>query len=457
MRLSFYTFFFLWISQCHWLYAQSVLQYFQDGNAQLQQGNYAAAVTAYEKALALDTTYTAAYTNKGRALHAQGNYSQAQRAFGRVIALQPQSIVGYLHRAHAYRADNYPESAIVDYTTVLDINPEQVEARYHRARLYQELDRHTEAVADLETVIQWRLTNMPTDDYIDSYRLRGYSHRRLGHLSAAREDFKKALSLDPNDAQAYYNRGILAAHQETADHGLLDFTKAIQLKPDFTKAYFRRGMVYHKQGEYKLALKDFDQVLKYNPQAHQALSAQGYTYSQLGNHKAALQAYGKALELYPKDLVTHIRRGYVQLETGNYEAAIVDFTVVAEQPSTYQGHGYNNRGNAKRLTGDYTGALEDLVQAQALDSLNAHVYHHRALLAAVQQQPAEAQKYWERAIELNNQVAEFYYERGKFWLTQQRYDHAVRDLSQVQGLDPNYRSKETQKLLKRSKRLFLKQ
>lgn len=457
MRLSFYTFFLLWISQCHGVYAQPVLQYFKNGNAQFQQGNYTAAITAYDKALALDTTYTAAYTNKGRALHAQGHYTQAQSAFGRVIALTPQSTVGYLHRAHAYRANNYPESAIVDYTTVLDINPEQVEARYYRAQLYQGLDRHKEAVTDLEVVIQWRLTNMPTEDYLDSYRLRGYSRRRLGQLLAAEEDFKKALSLDPNDAQAYYNRGILAAHQKTSDCGVLDFTKAIQLQPDFAKAYFRRGMVYHTQGEYKLALKDFDQVLKYNPQAHQARSAQGYTYSQLGNQKAALQAYGKALELYPNDLVTYIRRGYVQLETGNYEAAIADFTVVAEQYSTYQGHGYNNRGNAKRLAGDYTGALEDLVQAQALDSLNAYVYHHRALLAAVQQQPTEAQKFWKRAIELNNQVAEFYYERGKFWLTQQQYDQAVRDLSQVQVLDPNYRIKETQKLLKRSKHLFLKQ
>lgn len=454
MKLLYYCFLLLASSA---ILAQTPLEHFNTGNTQFQQGNYAAAIAAYDQALDLDSTYVDAYTNKGRALHAQGDYVAAQTAFGRVIALKPKATTGYLNRAHAYRAGDYPESAILDYTAVLDINPEQVEARYYRAQLYQQLDRHAEAVADLDAVIQWRMTHTPTDDYSDSHRLRGYSRRRLGQLQAAAQDFEKALALDPNDAQAYYNRGVIAAYQKTADHGLLDFTKAIQLKPDFEKAYFRRGMVYHTKGDYKQALKDFEQVLAANPKAHQALSAQGYTYSQMGNQKAALQAYNKALELYPKDLVTHIRRGYAQLDAGNYEAAIADFTVVAEGGATYQGHGYNNRGNAKRLAGDFEGALADLAKAQELDSLNAYVYHHRALLAFAQNQPKVAQKQWSRAIELNDQVAEFYYERGQFWLDQKQYDQAVRDLSQVQALDPNYRSKETQKTLKRAKRLFLKQ
>ena len=57
------------------------------------------------------------------------------------------------------------------------------------------------------------------------------------------------MKLKPEDADAYYMRGVVYLKQGQNDRAIADFTKAVELAPNFAKAYCNRGVAYAMQGQ----------------------------------------------------------------------------------------------------------------------------------------------------------------------------------------------------------------
>jgi len=70
------------------------------------------------------------------------------------------------------------------------------------------------------------------------------------------EDIKKctaAIALNPDNAVAYYERGVAYCEKVDYNQAIADFTEAIRLKPDFVLAYIGRGRLYIRKGDDDLA------------------------------------------------------------------------------------------------------------------------------------------------------------------------------------------------------------
>ena len=62
--------------------------------------------------------------------------------------------------------------------------------------------------------------------------LRGAARRHLGRLALAQDDVDRALALDPGDAEALLERGILRQRRNDADGARADWERTIALAPD---------------------------------------------------------------------------------------------------------------------------------------------------------------------------------------------------------------------------------
>ena len=60
-------------------------------------------------------------------------------------------------------------------------------------------------------------------------------------MKRAIEDYTKAIQLNPDHADAYYNRGTAYFSKDEVKRAIEDYTKAIQLNPDHANSYYNRA------------------------------------------------------------------------------------------------------------------------------------------------------------------------------------------------------------------------
>ncbi|MFM7794162.1 MAG: tetratricopeptide repeat protein, partial [Microcystis panniformis] len=70
----------------------------------------------------------------------------------------------------------------------------------------------------------------------------------------------QALNINPRDAIAYNNRGLLYKEQGKPDLALSDFNQALNINPRYAKAYLNRGVLYYSRQEREKAIGDLRQA-----------------------------------------------------------------------------------------------------------------------------------------------------------------------------------------------------
>jgi tetratricopeptide (TPR) repeat protein len=108
-------------------------------------------------------------------------------------------------------------------------------------------------------------------EYAEAYLNRGLSYYMNDDEENAIADFEKAieLSLDPQTPQIFNNRGRAFSIMEDADLAIADYDEAIALDPEFVEAYVRRGFNYaYFKDDFDLANVDFDKAIALDPEYH---------------------------------------------------------------------------------------------------------------------------------------------------------------------------------------------
>src|SRR3989338_8803906 len=95
-----------------------------------------------------------------------------------------------------------------------------------------------------------------------AYNEMGMAKRLGGDNQAAIENFSKAIELDPQFAEAYYNRGLSYGSSQIgkADSALLDINKAIFLNDNNGSYYFGRAIIEMDLGDFEKCRQDIDKA-----------------------------------------------------------------------------------------------------------------------------------------------------------------------------------------------------
>jgi tetratricopeptide (TPR) repeat protein len=124
-----------------------------------------------------------------------------------------------------------------------------------------------------------------------------------------------ALTHDPlsryETVATHVNRGILRMRRNQVDEAVADFDRAIALDPDQPEAYLNKGAALIRRDNHGEALRLFTVALEHNT-ARPAIAHYGRAIAneQLGNVRAAYADYLRASELDPgwADPRTELRR-----------------------------------------------------------------------------------------------------------------------------------------------------
>ena len=124
--------------------------------------------------------------------------------------------------------------------------------------------------------------------------------RDYGSIEKALEAFDNALEMDPQYAEACYNKGDTLDFLMRYEEAMECFNKAVEINPQYLEAWDRKGDTLDFLMRYEEAMECYTKVLEIYPQYVEAWNRKGFALLILGRNKEAIECCDKALEIDPQ-------------------------------------------------------------------------------------------------------------------------------------------------------------
>ncbi|HKZ57259.1 MAG TPA: tetratricopeptide repeat protein [Thermodesulfovibrionales bacterium] len=113
------------------------------------------------------------------------------------------------------------------------------------------------------------------------------------------ENYKKAIEINPNLADAYVGLGTIYLDDEQVDEAIKYFKRAIEINPAYIAAYLNLGATYEYNDQLDEAIVSYEKTIEINPRIVRVYVSLGDLYLQKGDRDKAIKAYEKIIELEP--------------------------------------------------------------------------------------------------------------------------------------------------------------
>lgn len=210
-----------------------------------------------------------------------------------------------------------------------------------------------------------------------AYNNRGSIHMDLGHIQRAKEDFIKAVTLNPKYGEAHLNMCVVNFRLKDFSAALRDCNTAINLRPNYIKARIDRSALFLEIGKYADAINDCEHVLQLDAQNIDAYLNCGLAYSSMGKLHEALRYLDNALRVDSKNAIAYFHRGFLHNSMGQYQNALQDYSKAIDFDTNYA-DAYLNRAVVFLKMRRYSEAFRDFDRAVQLNPKNPFYYSNRA-------------------------------------------------------------------------------
>ena len=235
----------------------------------IKEDEYDEAIKCFDKAIAINSSYTAAWHNKGSALSMRmrwGDKAKAIECFDKAITL----------------------------------NSNIAEIWHGNGSVLLSHGSYKEATECFDKAIALFSHYGLEEDAWHSWYGEGWALRRLDEHEKAIKCFNKAILLEPRmiDDVTLINKGIIFYEMGKYEESIKCFDKAISLsRNDGTKAmaWNNKGLAFYKMGEYGEAIKCFDKATLLAG----AWNNKGNLLQGMGKNEEAIECYDRAISICP--------------------------------------------------------------------------------------------------------------------------------------------------------------
>ena len=269
------------------LHGRLPMAYIKRGNANRNNGMYAQAFDDYRAALECTpvdengfhfrcdwqvgdrlVTYeesildrdSLVYFERGVANLLMEDYGTAAADFEKVVDMGPDVLVAQAE--YGKELASLLLSQLTEYDRHIEENPDDPQV-WHLRGVHYLYDRedYDRAVADFSEAIRL------DPDNAEAWKDRGWAHYQRSENDLARDDYSRAIELKPDLSQAWYYRAWVWRRRGEHENAIIDLSQAIALKPDYAAAYHHRGQSYFFIGERDKSQTDFEmaQSLGFRP------------------------------------------------------------------------------------------------------------------------------------------------------------------------------------------------
>jgi tetratricopeptide (TPR) repeat protein len=192
----------------------------------------------------------------GNLLLGQEQFSQAEKAYRQALVLVPNSLPIYNNLGYALQQQGLFDEAINYYQKALELKPDFIEAEANFGNAL-----HAQGQLSSEQQLYYAQLN---------HKLAA-ARKKAGDLKTAVVCYKQAISLQPDQTEAYFKLGMTLHEQGQVEEAQSVFFKALEFKPDWERAYLT-GQIYQIQHQLDKAVSAYRQgLMLLNPHYAQAV------------------------------------------------------------------------------------------------------------------------------------------------------------------------------------------
>ncbi len=292
----------------------------------------------------------------------------------------PEAIAAYEAGNELLEQEKWDE-AIDQFTNATTLDPTFAEAFLGKGEALRELEDYQSAMTSYRSAIDI------DPKLAKAFNGRGVCSRELGDINLALSDFSNATELDRNDADSAANYGdLLINYVGDAARAIDQLDKAIELDPENSEAFRNRGWAHTNLREFDEAIADLEKSIEIDSSDHETYTKLAAVYLFQEDYQPGIDALSKAIENYEPEessdpdtyINGYLQRADAELNLGNqatttpeqreqlYEAAIADAdAVLAEYPDRFPEAGFAmyRRGLALRMQNRFGEAIKSITDA----------------------------------------------------------------------------------------------
>jgi tetratricopeptide (TPR) repeat protein len=313
----------------------------------------------YNAALDAGASDPAQLKQIGQFLLDNGEYASAATAFERAIAASKDDAELHHGLATAYLQQQRLDDAQREEQLALDLRGGQyAQAFVGLGDIALARNDPGAAVAQYNSAI--KLDSTLTAAYLGV----GRASAAAGNWAVAQAHFRDAVRSNPNSPDAHLWLGEALLRQSDPNAAIGEYARAIALKPNFPEAYFGLAQAQIAIGQYDPARKNLDSALVLKPNYADALLLGGKLYEQQGNDTAAIQSYSAAINANDKLAEPSYRRALLYIRHDRLDDATRDLESATNiQPNFPEAHywlgrAYLAQGNPKTAQSELKLAIE---------------------------------------------------------------------------------------------------
>ncbi|MDA9823688.1 tetratricopeptide repeat protein [Paracoccaceae bacterium] len=252
-------------------------------------------------------------------------------------------------------------------------------------------------------------------DNADCYNNMGVAFQHLGDLDAAINSYDKALKINHVYPEAHNNMGNALRKKGKLNAAINSYKQAIKIKPDYAEAYFEIGNTLYGKGDLNAAVESYKRAIKIKPDYAIAYFKMGNAMRGKRDLDKAIESYECALKIKPDYAEAYNNMGFTLKENGDLGSAIYNYrNALNIKPDYAEAH--LNMGNAQRDKGDLDAAIrsfETVLEKDPEDALGA-----RLSLASISKKgiPNRTPSHY---------MKNFYQSKARFWGKNPQYNGYV--------------------------------
>ncbi len=145
--------------------------------------------------------------------------------------------------------------------------------------------------------------------------------QQQGKLDEAVNEYRAAIQLKPDYAEAHANLGVALARLGKDEEAIAAYETALGFAPQFVQIWLNVGILHYRANEFEKAINAFDKFLAAHPQHGQARQLLGLSLVEIGYNTAAIEQLVPTLEAAPNDAAVLYSLGLAYIRTNKIKEA----------------------------------------------------------------------------------------------------------------------------------------